>query len=251
MIKECYMKTIWLALLLSLVGLVTMACARFEIGVVVNEDGSGVINYQVALKDELMAMAGMAGEGEDFNFMDELGDLPAGAEVQDYEEDGYTGVTVTVPISDFTDAEAVGEVLNGLSGSTESDLQSFNFPSISKDEDGAWQFSMLIPNSEDSGVLMGNGGPGDGMDEVATMLLADASFRVRVKLPGEVVEHNADRIEDGELVWELDILSTESRQLTARSVPGNRLPIVPIVAGVAGVVVLVALVLLAYVRRRR
>ena len=110
---------------------------------------------------------------------------------------------------------------------------------------------MLIPSGEDSGDLMGLGGSEDGMEELAGMLLGDAWFRVRVKLPGELAEHNADRIEDGELVWELDIFSTESRQLTARSVPGNGLPIGPIVAGVAGVVVLVALVSLAYVRRRR
>lgn len=245
------MKTIRLALLLSLVVLVTAACVRLEVGFIVNDDGSGVFNYQVALKEEVMAMADMAGERGDFNFMDELGELPPGAEVKDYEEDGYTGVIITAPISDFSDAEAVEAVLSGLGDSTGGDFQPFDVPTISKDEDGAWQFSMLIPSSEDSGDLMGLGGSEDGMDEFAAMLLEDAWFRVRLKLPGELGEHNADRIEDGELVWELDILSTESRQLTARSVPGNRLPIVPIVAGVAGVVVLVALVSLAYVRRRR
>ena len=243
------MKTIRLALLLSLVVVATAACVRLEVGFIVNDDGSGVFNYQIAVKDEVSAMADMAGEG--FSMADELGELPPGAEVQDYEEDGYTGVIVTVPISDFSDAEAVWAVLSGLGDSTESDSQPFDVPSISKDEDGAWQFSMLIPSGEDSGDLMGLGGSEDGMEELAGMLLGDAWFRVRVKLPGELAEHNADRIEDGELVWELDVLSTESRQLTARSVPGNGLPIVPIVAGVAGVVVLVALVSLAYVRRRR
>ncbi len=245
------MKNIRLMLLLSLVGLVTMACVRFEIGFVVNEDGSGVISYQVALQDEVVAMADLAGEGDDFNLVDEMEDLPPGAEVQEYEEDGYTGVIVTVPIADFSDEQAVDAVLSGLGDSTGGDPQPFDVPTISTDGDGAWEFSMLIPSSEDSGDLMGLGGSEEGVDEFAAMLLADASFRVRLKLPGELTEHNADRIEDGALVWELDILSTESRQLTASSVSGGGFPIVPVVAVVAGAAVLVVIVSLAYVRRSR
>ena len=102
---------------------------------------------------------------------------------------------------------------------------------------------MLIPSSEESIEAMDF----EGM----AMLFDDAWFRVRIKLPGELAEHNADRIEGEELVWELDFIATEERQLTARSVPGNGLPIVPIVAGLASIVVLVAFVSLAYVRRRR
>ena len=248
------MKTIRLALVLSLVGLATMACVRFEIGFVVNEDGSGVINYQVAVKDEVVAMADLAGEGDDFSLMDEFGDLPSGAEVQDYEEDGFTGVIISVPVDDFSNWEEVSGAFGGLGDSAEDDSQPFDVPTISKDEDGAWHFSMLIPSSEDPGGLMGLmglDGSEDGMDEFAAMFLEDAWFRVRVELPGELAEHNADRIEDGALVWELDILSTESRQLTASTVPEGGFPIVPIVAGVAGAAVLVVIVLLAYVCRRR
>ncbi len=253
-IEEGWMKTIRLALVLSLVGLATMACVRFEIGFVVNEDGSGVISYQVAVKDEVVAMADLAGEGDDFSLMDEFGDLPSGAEVQDYEEDGFTGVIISVPVDDFSNWEEVSGAFGALGDSAEDDSQPFDVPTISKDEDGAWHFSMLIPSSEDPGGLMGltglDGSEG-GMDEFAAMFLEDAWFRVRVELPGGLAEHNADRIEDGALVWELDILSTESRQLTASTVPGGGIPIVPIVAGVVGAAVLVVIVSLAYVRRRR
>ena len=246
------MKTIWLALLLALVGLVTMACIRFEIAFVVNDDGSGVFRYQLAVKEELMALGEMTDGDASFNMLDEMGDLPPGAEVQDYSEDGYTGVIISVPVDDFSNWEEVSEALGDLQESADAESDLTDDISISKDEDGAWRFSMLVPSSEDSGDLMGIGGSEDGMDEFAAMLLADAWFRVRVNLPGELAEHNADRVENGALVWELDILATESRQLTARSVPGGGgPPIVPIIAGVAGIVVLVALVLLAYVRRRR
>ena len=232
------MKTIRLALILSIIALVTTACFRIEFAFTVNDDGSGTVSYQIAVNDALIELG-----GEDLNFSEELGDLPPSAEVQDYSEDGYTGVVVTVPITDFSDMVEVEDALGGLDESSDLETGLSDELSISKDEDGGWQFSMLIPSSEESIEAMDF----EGM----AMLFDDAWFRVRIKLPGELAEHNADRIEGEELVWELDFIATEERQLTARSVPGNGLPIVPIVAGLASIVVLVALVSLAYVRRRR
>ena len=237
------MKTIRLTVLLSLIALVTTACLRFEVAFTVNEDGSGTVRYQMAFYEELMIWG-----GEDLDLTEELGDLPPGAEVQEYSEDGYTGVVVTVPIDDFSDMEKVQAALGGVSETTDIEAGLGDELSISKDEDGAWQFSMLIP-SPDEGI--GMEGIEEGMEGLAGMLLEDAWFRVRIKLPGEVTEHNADRIEDGELAWELDFRATEERELMARSAPSGGPPIVPIVAGIAGVAVLAAFVGLAYVRRRR
>ncbi len=238
------MKTIRLALLLSLVGLVTMACIRFQVAFTVNEDGSGTVRYQIAIKDDMMELA-----GEDLDVSEEVGDLPEGAEVQDYSEDGYTGVVVTVPIADFSDMEKVRTALGGVSESMDSEDSPFDTVSIDEEEDGAWHFSMLMtPFSDESEDGLSVDELGEGL---ATLLLGDAWFRVLVKLPGELAEHNADRIEDGVLVWELDFMATEEREMTARSIPEGGLPIVPIVVGIVGIVVLVALVSLAYVRRRR
>lgn len=238
------MTTIRLAVLLSLVGLVTMACIRFEAAFTVNEDGSGTVRYQIAIKDDLMELG-----GEDMDISEEVGDVPEGAEVQEYSKDGYTGVVVTVPIADFTDMDKVRTALGGVSESMDSEGSPFDTVSIDKDEDGAWDFSMLMtPLTDESEDGMAIDELGEGL---ATLLLGDAWFRVRVKLPGELAEHNADRIENGELVWEIDFMATEERQLTARSIPAGGLPIGPIVAGVAGVIVLAAIVSLAYVRRRR
>ena len=228
------MKTVRLMLLLSLVALVTTACFRLEVAFTVNEDGSGIVRYQIAIKDDLMELG-----GEELDITEEAGDLPQGAEVQEYSEDGYTGVVVTVPIDDFSDMERVQAALGGVSETTDIEAGLADELSISKDEDGAWQFSMLIPSTDEE---LGMEGMEDGMEGLAALLLDDAWFRVRIKLPGELAEHNADRIEDGELVWELDFTSTEDRQLTARSVPSGESPVVPIVAGILGVAVLAAFV---------
>ena len=237
------MKTFRLALALSLIALITTACFRLEVAFTVEEDGSGTVRYQMAVKEDLMALG-----GEELNLSEEVGDLPPGAEFQEYNEDGYTGVVVTVPIDDFSDMERVQNALGGVSETADMETGLADELSISKDEDGAWQFSMLIPSTDEG---LGMEGIEEGMEGLAGMLLEDAWFRVRIKLPGELAEHNADRIEDGELVWELDFTATEDRELMARSVPSGGPPIVPIVAGIAGFAVLASFVSLAYVRRRR
>ena len=245
------MKTIRLVLLLLLVGLVTMACVRVEIGIVVNDDGSGVFSYQIAVQEEVMALGALTGEELDMPTLEDMGDVPAGTEMLEFREDGYTGFVISVPIDDFTDAGAMEAFLGDLNESGMGDSEIAGIPHITKNEDGGWEFSMQIPGSSGADDELGLDGFGDGVDEFAGMLADDGWFRVRVKLPGELAEHNADRIENGALVWDLDIFSTESRQLTARTVPEGGFSIIPMVISVASVVVLVGLVYLAYVRRRR
>ena len=233
------MKTVQLAFTLSLIALVTAACVRIEVAFTVTDDGSGTVRYQVAFTDALMGLA-----GEELDLSELAEDMPPEAEVQEYSEGGYTGVVITVPIADFSDMREVEDALGGFEESSDLETGLSDDFSITTDEDGAWEFSMLIPSLEESAeaalVLEGMGA-----------ILDDGWFQVRIKLPGELAEHNADRVEDGELVWELDFTSNKERQLTARSVPEGGLPIVPIVAALVGFVVLAAFVSLAYIRRRR
>lgn len=54
-----------------------------------------------------------------------------------------------------------------------------------------------------------------GADALPPELFQGAFARIRVQLPGEVAEHNADRIEGGAFIWDIDLTSMESRQLMA------------------------------------
>ena len=245
------MRTIWLVLLLLLVGLVTMACIRFEIGIVVNDDGSGIFSYQIAVQEEVLTLGALTGEEIGMPTPEEMEDLPRGSEIMEYREDGYTGFVISLPIDDFTDAGAMEAFLGDLNESGMGDSEISGIPHITENEDGGWEFSMQIPGSSGDDDELGLDEFGGGVDELAGILAEDGWFRVRVKLPGELAEHNADRIENGALVWELDFTFTESRQLTARTVPEGGISIIPMVISVASVVVLVGLVYLAYVRRRR
>ena len=94
---------------------------------------------------------------------------------------------------------------------------------------------------------------GDFAAGMVAALVESAFFRVRVSLPGEVTEHNADRIENGVLVWELDLMDEERRTLSARSETAGVGPAVVVVAAGAAVavVVLVTLAARSAVRARR
>ncbi len=71
----------------------------------------------------------------------------------------------------------------------------------------------------------------------------ELELELRVELPGEVQEHNADRVEGGALVWELDE-SSQARTISAvsdasRSPGGDDFPVVPVAAAAAVLVVAV------------
>lgn len=232
--------------LLALTALTTFGCIRAEIAITVNEDGSGVLEYTVALSDAFLGLAEATGD-DSFSVQDE--DLPSGAEVREYSEGGYSGFIASVPFTDYAELrdlleESQTEFVEGVATS--------GIPDISQDEDGAWRFSMLVPPLGEELFEDGSTEDAQFAEQYARALLADAWYRVRVGLPGEIEEHNADRLEDGELFWELDFFSTEPRRLTALTTPGGGLPLaaVGVPAAVVVVIVLVAIAALTLTRRR-
>ena len=182
-----------LTLLLAVTAFSMVGCIRYELGFVVNADGSGALSMLVAISDQFAAMTGTTTE-------EALGipeGLP-GAEISEYSEDGFTGIQMAIP---FANLQQLG-LLVGSSGSDAlaTDLE------LQPDGQGGWSFATLLaPTSDPSGT---EGPP-------PPELLQGAWGRVRVQLPGDVAEHNADRIEDGAFVWDIDFTSTEPRQLMA------------------------------------
>lgn len=222
-----------LMLLFSLAVLTMLGCIRIDLSIVVNEDGSGLLGYNVAVNDTLLTF----GADDSFGLQDELPilgeDLPLGAEVSEYRENGYSGYSISVPFADHT------ELRNILEAQAEMEAEGLiEGPDITQDEDGTWHFSIYVPPLDDE----------ESEDvELATALLADGWFRVRVTLPGDIEEHNADRLEGSELVWELDFFATEPRLLTASTAPGGGLPLasIGVPAAVIAIIILAAVAALA------
>lgn len=213
----------WTALLLALLALALTGCIRVQLTFTVHDDGSGVVGMLMAVDEALLSLTGESAE----DVLGEAADLPLGATTEVYEEDGFVGQVVTVPVPDVT---RIDEFLGDAQAVTDS-AQEFSF---TREGDG-WRFETTVPAG---GELTGEG---DDLD-LAGLFGEDAYFRIRVALPGEVTEHNADRVEGGLLVWEIDWTSSEPRMLSAVSRPGsgggNDIGFVVVLVGLAAVAVL-------------
>lgn len=224
------------ALLTALCALVLTGCIRVELSFTVDEDGSGTVDMVVAVDEALLAASD---ESADDMFGD-VDDLPPGAVVDEYREDGFVGQRISVPVPDM---ELAAESLGGADDMT--DAVDFEFAR----EGDNWRFTMDVPPLVEE--LAGENG--DFTAGLTAAVVNSAEFRVRVSLPGEVTEHNANRIENGVLVWELDLMGKEPRTLSARSETAGVGPVVLVVAAGAAVAVAVLAALAAWsvVRARR
>jgi hypothetical protein len=201
-----------LALVVVLTALLATACYRSEVALEVQEDGSGTLGVLLAIEPELAQRAADAvGQGGAFpgdpcagidQAAMDLDSLPSGSTAEPYDEDGYCGVRVAIPFEDGADLE---QLLLDAFGVRAADLPSnFREFALARDGDG-WRFTAAVE------------APGTGMlGTLAGQYLEGAFNRVEVRLPGTVVDHNADRVEDGTLVWELEPLG-ETRTMEARS----------------------------------
>ncbi len=213
-----------LAALLALAVLAT-GCIRAEIAIRVNADGSGTVSVLTAFDRSFMEAFGeddASGLGTfDLNSLTEIdeSELPSGASVEPYEEGDFVGVRVTVPFESGDDvAASIDRIFAGTGGESSplaGDDSAFRRLVLERDGDG-WRFEAEM---EISAGELTEGTEGDPLGEAfARLLLGDASFVVRLSLPGEIVSHNADEIgPDGELVWNIDIFGGETRTLSASS----------------------------------
>ncbi len=220
----------WLRLRRPLAALLAFAvlatgCIRAEIAIRVNADGSGTVSVLTAFDRSFMealggddASAGGAFELSSLTEVDES-ELPFGASVEPYEEGDFVGVRVTVPFESGDDvAASIDRIFAGTGGESSplaGDDSAFRRLVLERDGDG-WRFEAEIDIS--AGELT-EGAEDDPLGgALAELLFQDASFVVRLSLPGEIVSHNADEIgPDGELVWNIDIFGAETRTLSASS----------------------------------
>jgi hypothetical protein len=137
-------------------------------------------------------------------------ELPEGLQVEPYRDGDFCGVKFT---AEFSDVDELQEMFDEISAETES--QGFgSLASLTIEQDGDGWFFEATPSA--------TSGESTGTDtEMFEDFMEGASNVVRIKLPGEQVEHNADRIDDdGTMIWNLDVFG-DTRTLTARTEPGD------------------------------
>jgi len=252
---------IGLAVALVGIALLSASCIRVDVGIRVNDDGGGTVSFLTAIDSSaagsLAKSLGGTSSDSDSGFTNiDKSTLPAGSTVEPYKEGKYEGARVTTP---FRPGDDIAAIVNQISSSTSSAESGgvadpgsssplFEEFSLAKEGEG-WTFKATISPENDI-----TSGTGDLVSpEQLKVLFKDASFTVRVKLPGSVTSHNADSVKNGELIWKIDIFATKARTLSARTGPSKDggFPTAPVVGGVAAVAVLVALAGFIAARRRR
>ena len=207
--RERFVK-IKMPILLVAVALLATSCFKSETLIRVNEDGSGVIESLIALDiDAALDLANAFGTedaptigvDEACDDFEQQTDVPEGAEVRPYEEDGFCGISFTLAFA----ADGFQQAVGGADAGGDFDLR--------RDGTG-WYF-------ESDFTDQGFGGDDLSNSFFPDELFDDAEVTIGIFLPGRMVEHNATYIDtDGTAIWEID-LTGQSGRIFARTESGE------------------------------
>jgi len=220
-------------------------CGRLEIGVTLQEDGSGVLVLDVGVTRA--ALHQFTGESESLAPLLRASSLDPDALPSDvtYEAtrtDDEVGARLTIP---FAAGNDVATEIDRAFGQLAEDAGSlvgagglFESFTLVRDDSG-WRFAAATAGS-------------DRPDGISALFLLNSTLTFRLELPGEVVAHDADEVtSSGALSWRLS-LDGSSRELTAttRDVGDGGISMGAMAGGGVAALGLVALVTLLAIRGR-
>ena len=216
-----------LALAASVLALLSLSgCFKLDMDFTVNSDDTLDGTVILAVNEEL---ADMAEEDSDLT----AEDLPEGATIEDYDEDGFVGQKVTL---DGVSMEELNE-----SFSSEGDTGGPGEWSLTHEGDeyrftGDMDLTEMATTEED-GIDMG-------------AFMQGAELRVALTFPGEITETNGE-VEGNTVTWEPEIGEKNDMTAVAQEGSGLSAGLVAAVAGGAVVLLLVVAASVLLARRRR
>lgn len=205
-------------------------CVRMEVGLDIQKDGSADVSVSMGVTEDLYAM--LTQDGQDP--MAEVKSTAAenGYTAEEYEQDGYKGLTMTQHIADLQQATQTDTYMEGLS--------------FTKEKNGFREMMTLSGAVNTAESLKENM---DGM----TVDLSQFDVKLTVTVPYAITESNATEIsEDGKTAtW--DLMTVDTINLTCE---GDVLLFgIPVTAalGIVGALAVVAIVLIVVgaVRKNR
>lgn len=235
---------------LLVVALLASACqVRLAADVAVGRDGSGTFEFAVAIDEELAQdlreagvepLAGLEDAGETGSPWDVVGEEP---------DEG--GVRVRLQAA-FDEPEGLAELAADLHRALDrDDLRVHDGLQLERRDDGSVAFSGRVgldlpvaPGAEGQGVDFDAGDLERLLQERGEEFVR---YDVRVTLPGEPLEHDADEVDGDSLVWRAPV--SGMREISAVSAPPGIPPVVIAVA--VGLLVAVVTGVGAYLWRRR
>ena len=172
---------------LAVLVLVVTSCARYEFDVHVNANGSGQFDILFTVPP-----------GADQPLL--AGDAPETAQ-QFVGDDGWHGWSMSIPFSEAADIELIRAALND-------DQQALHDFTVEELDGGGWRYRHTLPafTRLDVSAL-----------EIGTPDDTVGHYIIRVTLPGQPVNHNADRVEQGAFVWEIDVANDQPQRLSAET----------------------------------
>ncbi len=247
-----------LALLAS--ALVLTGCARIEIAIHLNDDGSGEISLLSAVDTRFLALAEDGATEIENSFIDlDEADLPPGATIEEYDEDGFRGARIRLPFAASDDVnDAINAALSDAGADLSGELSGLGPTNLFERfdllrDDGGWRFAAVVSPFQETlssgdGDIVGDDILDSGLVE---LLLEDFEFTIRLDLPGDIVEHNADAVDGSALIWNLDPFSQEPRELMALTSGGGGTNVLEVTTGVVVGLLIGAITATIWLKSRR
>lgn len=238
----------WLPPLVVLVLLASACQVRLAADVAVGRDGSGTFEFGVAIDEELAQDLREAGV-EPLAGLEEAGDGSRWEVHGEEPDDGGVRVRLKAP---FDDPDGLAELAADLHRSLDrDDLRVHDGLRLERRDDGSMAFSGRIglalpaaPGAEGQGVGFDAGDLERLLEERGGEFVR---YDVRVTLPGEPLEHDADEVDGASLVWRAPV--SGMREISAVSAPPGTPPVLMAVA--VGLLVAVVTGLGVFLWRRR
>ncbi len=219
--------------LLAVIMLLLSACkVKVEQGFELNADGSGEAAMIVGFDQEAQDMLASSVPAGVDPIEGMTSDAPPGWKSEEWSQGGFKGFRVS---TGFDDLVALQTLVDTTFTGDDGMFESF---SIVESGGGFRLDGVLSGESLEQSF--------DGSDDIFAGAAEDmmGSFfeaSIVIKMPGEVVSHNADEARsDGTLIWNVGV-TDGGRAIRAESQPGGGLPIVPmagaavvLLAGIAG-----------------
>ena len=204
------MKGVVRAVLVAAMVFVLSGCYLVEMEMTVSSDDKVSGTMTVALQEEATAM--LEELGSDDGALIDVGDLPDGVTTEPYDQDGYTGQTVTftdVPLEEFN---SVMQQDDGTFSLTRSGDQYLFTGTIDMSGGSESAGDTDSPGSTDGPDL-------EGFEEAITQALASGSMTLTMTFPGEILDTNGE-VDGTTVTWDLaDFL--EQSELHATAVAGD------------------------------
>ncbi len=237
--------------LLVIASAVLLTACKSEVNIAIDEEGAGQMEVVVAASNTIMSLMGMAGDDSISEYIDSVLDEVDLGEFDDsiiepYSQSGYTGVRIKVDFDAYDPTITALSEDDSILGELAGAIGIFNLKLERTAADDGWIIEFKPPDVSQFTDSM------DGIlgDDTPDLGAVDLPYTLSITLPGEYVEHNADREVNESLVWDGDILEGIEVRVVSRD-PGIQIQWVPIIITAIFALIFITIVVSVIVSRER